>query len=107
MLLVLAACATTPAVPRTVEDDLVAHAHDVFPVDRVDDMTPAEPWRLNLYQDAGHTQVNRGRVDLDRDGSWDWKVTFAADTIYRERALGPENWAPKERWTGSSWEPAP
>ena len=53
------------------------------------DVSAGKPWKINLYQDAGHRTVSRAKVDLDRDtpdSKWDEKWTFADGVITRKRS---------------------
>ena len=60
---------------------------------------------MNLYQDDGHSSVNRAKVDLDRDDKWDEKWTFKGDTIQRKVApKDDEQYTRTLHWTGSGWE---
>lgn len=65
--------------------------------DKVKDAFPGEPWKVNLYRDHGHAQVNRLKLDLDRDEKWDEKWTFEqGDRQEVKRAVAP---ADDERYT--------
>ena len=44
--------------------------------DKAKDAVPKQPWKVNLYKDAGQPAVNRLKVDLDSDDKWDEKWTF-------------------------------
>lgn len=59
--------------------EVLSHAKDALPVDKVKDISPARSWKINLYQDAGHKTVNRAKLDVDRDDKWDEKYTFFPD----------------------------
>jgi len=43
------------------------------------DVRPDSSYKINIYQDDGHTTVNRAKVDIDRDDKWDEKWTFKDD----------------------------
>jgi hypothetical protein len=68
--------------------------------DKVKDAVSGESWKVNLYQDEGHATVNRAKVDLDRDESWDEKWTFAADGASRQVAPADDE-AYSETWLHS------
>ncbi|HBP18875.1 MAG TPA: hypothetical protein DEA08_13955 [Planctomycetes bacterium] len=70
----------------------------------------SKSWKVNLYADGGDGQVNRLKIDLDRDGKWDEKWTIEEggakvkrqvssgddDTLYdREYRLRGRKWAVK------------
>lgn len=72
---------------------------------KVKDAHSAEPWKVNLYQDAGHSSVNRAKVDLDRDEWWDEKWTFDDGGVQRQ--VSPDDDATyTETWhhTPSGWQ---
>lgn len=54
--------------------------------DKAKDVTSGRRYKVNLYQDSGFSQVNRAKVDLDRDDKWDEKWTFDGDRITRQIA---------------------
>lgn len=43
------------------------------------DAIKGRAWKVNLYQDEGHSRVNRLKIDLDRDDKWDEKWTFLTE----------------------------
>jgi|GEM_PF-4367584 len=47
------------------------------------------PVKVNLYQDDGHSTINRAKVDLDRDDKWDEKWTFEDGRISKK--VAPED----------------
>ncbi len=56
--------------------------------DKMKDAIPG-PAKVNLYQDAGFQQVNRLKVDLDRDDRWDEKWTFDRASGEVKRQIAP------------------
>lgn len=71
----------------------------------------SKSWKVNLYADAGDGQVNRLKIDIDRDDKWDEKWTIEEggakvkrqvssgddDTLYdREYRLHGRRWAVKK-----------
>jgi multidrug efflux pump subunit AcrA (membrane-fusion protein) len=68
------------------------------------DVTKGKPYKVNLYQDDGHTAMNRAKVDLDRDDKWDEKWTFDGDDISRQVApADDEDYSEAYVWSGDSW----
>ena len=70
---------------------------------KLQDIDPGGP-KINLYQDEGHSAVNRAKVDLDRDDQDDEKWTLADGTV--TRAISPQDdgtWPVKLTWDGSAW----
>ena len=70
------------------------------------DVTRGKPYKVNVYQDDGHTVANRAKVDLDRDDKWDEKWTFADGTISRKVAPNDdEDYTVEQFWQGGDWLP--
>lgn len=69
------------------------------------DVTSGRPYKVNLYQDSGHTQVNRAKVDLNRNEKWDEKWTFEPDgRITRQIApADDENYTVKRIFENGAW----
>lgn len=102
--------AADPAVAvglREVDRELLGHKGTSLPVDKVKDVSPGRSWKINLYQDAGHTSVNRAKLDLDRDDKWDEKFSFALDgSVSREVApADDEAYTRRYLLDGESWRP--
>lgn len=74
------------------------------------DVSRGKPWKINVYQDAGHSSVNRAKVDLDRDGPdsiWDEKWTFSDGGITRKRSSRDDGtYDIEEVFDGTSFVPA-
>ena len=60
---------------RRFDGDALALAEQALSSEKVKDALPG-PVKVNLYQDAGYSQVNRLKLDLDRDDKWDEKWDF-------------------------------
>jgi hypothetical protein len=72
--------------------------------EKLKDVTRGQSYKVNLYQDAGATVVDRAKVDIDRDDKWDEKWSFTGDAVQREVApaddeVYTETWT----WSGSGW----
>ena len=70
------------------------------------DVTKGQKCKINLYQDAGNSSVNRLKIDLDRDDKWDEKWTFKDDgSISRKVASkDDEQYDIEQAWSGSAWK---
>jgi len=70
------------------------------------DVSKGQRYKINVYQDAGHSTANRAKVDLDRDDKWDEKWTFEpAGGVTRKVAPGDdENYTVEQRWVDGAWE---
>jgi hypothetical protein len=72
--------------------------------DKIKDATKGRPYKVNLYQDAGKSTMNRAKVDLDRDDKWDEKWTFDGDAITRQVAPNDDdNYTETYMWDGNAW----
>lgn len=68
------------------------------------DVTKGKPFKVNVYQDEGHSTANRAKVDLDRDDKWDEKFTFDGDAVSRKVApADDEDYTQVFVWSGSEW----
>lgn len=107
--------ATRPEPTRTTSAELAARPHDAEVIawskksirgDKVKDASKGKPYKINLYKEAGHSTVNRAKVDLDRNDKWDEKYTFEAGKITLEIApADDEVYTKTYHWTGSAWLP--
>lgn len=98
-----------PAAPaadssRPWDSVLLGKAGTSLGTDKVKDATGGTPYKVNLYQDAGESTMNRAKVDYDRDEKWDEKWTFAPDGIVRQVAPNDdEQYSLKYKWSGGAW----
>ena len=106
-----------PSAPATPEAAIVADAArpwDAFLLgkvgqslggDKVKDATGRTAYKVNLYQDAGSSSMNRAKVDIDRDDKWDEKWTFKPGEITREVApADDENYTQTWLWVNGAWK---
>lgn len=69
------------------------------------DAASGQSYKVNLYQDDGHSTMNRAKVDLDRDDKWDEKWTIDGSTITRKVSPDDdERYTVEQTWSGSSWQ---
>ena len=73
--------------------------------DKKKDVTRGKPYKVNVYQDDGHSMANRAKLDLDRDDRWNEKWTFRDDgTVQRQVAPDDdEAYTVKEVWGPDGW----
>lgn len=91
---------------RSLDRQIIARITQPLSGDKVKDAVPGAA-KVNLYQDAGQTHVNRLKVDLDRDDKWDekWTIDRAAGLAIK-RQLAPsddEVYSAERRLVGESW----
>ncbi|MFT4978029.1 MAG: hypothetical protein ACI8S6_003937 [Myxococcota bacterium] len=109
----VAVAVAVAAAPETAEAIVLSWQGRALGSEKRKDIESGKPFKINLYQDSGHTTVNRAKVDLDRDDRWDEKWTFDGTTITRQVSPSDdENYSEELTWSGSAWtapgaEPAP
>ncbi len=91
---------------RSLDRQIIARITQPLSGDKVKDAIPGSA-KVNLYQDAGQTHVNRLKVDLDRDDKWDekWTIDRAAGLAI-QRQLAPnddEAYSVEWRLGGEAW----
>ena len=93
---------------RPVDQVIMEHLGRDLRMDKKKDATPGQPYKVNIYQDAGHSQPNRAKVDLDRDDKWDEKWTIDGDEITRQVAPNDDEvysqtfvWSETEGWVAN------
>ncbi len=68
------------------------------------DVSSGQPFKINVYQDAGESAANRAKIDLDRDGKWDEKWTFKGSEISRKVSTqDDDNYDKKYVWQKGAW----
>lgn len=90
---------------RPMDRELLELAKRPIAGDKVKDAFPRARHKVNLYKDAGQTQVNRAKLDLDRDEKWDEKWTFeGAGKVKRQIAPNDdEQYSLEFRLEGERW----
>jgi len=106
------AAPVAPAPAQTSESVALSYQGKNILSPKLKDVTKGKPYKINVYQDEGHTTVNRLKIDLDRDDAWDEKWTFDSDGISRQVAPNDDEvYGEPQTWTGSGWtgdvDPAP
>ena len=68
------------------------------------DVTSGQPFKVNVYQDAGSATANRAKIDLDRDDKWDEKWTFKDGQISRKvSSADDESYDQEQVWKDGAW----
>lgn len=89
---------------RDVDNELMSWIGKDLGSKKRKDAVKGNAWKINLYQDAGKTAMNRAKVDLDRDDKWDEKWTFDGKNISRKVSpADDENYSEEFDWSGSDW----
>ena len=95
---------------RPMDREILARVAEGISGDKVKDAFRGRPFKVNLYQDAGQSRVNRLKIDLDRDEKWDEKWTFTSeggrDAVKRQVAPNDdEAYTVEFRLDGENWRP--
>jgi hypothetical protein len=108
-----AALVAGSAAPPAGNFDLPARPYDTailafkgkhLDSDRIKDASKSETWKISVYQDSGQSTVNRIKVDVNRNGKWDEKITFDGDKVKLARASADdEKYDEEYRWEGGGW----
>ena len=112
-----------PATPPASETPVAAPATDPLPSERDPDRLISErigtdlgtskikdarkggAFKVNLYQDEGHSTVNRAKIDLNRNDRWDEKWTIDGREITRQVSPDDdENYTATYLWRDGKWE---
>jgi len=89
---------------RSYDQEVIAWSKRAISGDKMKDATKGKPYKVNLYQEAGHSTVNRAKVDVDRDDKFDEKYTFETTKITLQRAPNDdEQYTETYHWNGSGW----
>jgi hypothetical protein len=89
---------------RAVDRVIMQYAGKSLGSDKLKDVSKGQPFKVNLYQDAGKATMNRAKIDLDRDDKDDEKWTFDGTKITRQVApKDDENYSEKYVWNGEGW----
>jgi len=96
--------AVTASSSATPEAVVMQYAAMNLGMNKKKDVTAGKPFKINLYQDDGHSVMNRAKIDLDRDDKWDEKWTFDGGTITRKVSpADDERYTVEQTWSGSEW----
>lgn len=90
--------------PRAWDAEVLAWKDKSIPGDKEKDVSKGMSYKINVYKDAGHANVNRAKVDLDRDDKFDEKYTFESGKITLQRApQDDEQYTDTYHWTANGW----
>ena len=107
--------APAPAPVETAQSVAMSYRGKNLMGPKLKDVSKGRPYKINVYQDEGHTTANRLKIDLDRDEKWDEKWTFEDNGVLtRVVAVNDDEvYGDVQTWNGSQWrgagapEPAP
>ena len=96
----------TPTGPGMRPEDVTAleyRGRDIGS-DKLKDVSKGRSFKVNVYQDAGHTTANRVKIDLDRDDKWDEKIDFKPEGVIRQVAPNDdENYTQTYHLVDGAW----
>jgi len=89
---------------RAYDAEVIAWKDKSIASDKEKDVSKGKPYKINVYKDAGQTNVNRAKVDANRNDKWEDKYTFEPGKITLQRAPNDdEQYTETYHWTGSGW----
>jgi hypothetical protein len=89
---------------RNYDKEVIAWKDKSIASDKEKDVSKGKPYKINVYKDAGNTNVNRAKVDTNRNDKFEEKYTFEAGKITLQRApADDEKYTETYHWTGSGW----
>ena len=99
---------TSPDALRPMDREILARVAQGISGGKGKDAIKGRAWKVNLYQDEGHSRVNRLKIDLDRDEKWDEKWTFSTEAGVEKvkRQVAPnddEAYTEEYRLDGERW----
>jgi hypothetical protein len=96
--------AKTDLAAREWDREVIAWKDQTIANDKEKDVSKGKSYKINVYKDAGQTNVNRAKVDINRNDKFDEKYTFEAGKITLQRApADDEKYTETYHWTGSGW----
>lgn len=96
--------ATVDLPARDYDAEVIAWKDKSIAGDKEKDVSKGKAYKINVYKDAGQTNVNRVKVDVNRNEKFDEKYTFEPGKITLQRApADDERYTETYHWTGSGW----
>jgi len=89
---------------RNYDKEVLAWKDKSIASDKEKDVSKGKSYKINVYKDAGQTNVNRAKVDINRNDKFDEKYTFEPNKITLQRApADDEQYTETYHWTGGGW----
>jgi hypothetical protein len=89
---------------RSYDAEVIAWKDKSIASDKEKDVSKGKAYKINVYKDAGQTNVNRVKVDTNRNDKFDEKYTFEPGKITLQRApADDEQYTETYHWTGDGW----
>jgi hypothetical protein len=93
---------------RPLDREILARLAAPLPSGKVKDAFAGRPYKVSLFQEAGHTLPNRLKIDLDRDEHWDekWTLDRSGSGLKVKRQVAPaddEQYEDEYRLEGDRW----
>lgn len=102
----IATASSEVAALRPMDKALLDKVHEPLRADQQRDAFPQQAYRVNVYQEAGHTTPNRLEVDLNRNEKWDERWTIEGAAVKRQVApADDENFTREYVLENGSWVP--
>jgi hypothetical protein len=94
-----------PAGARAVDQDILNFLRQSANGDKVKDAFPGKPYKVSFYQDTPGSGWNRAKIDLNRNGKWEEKITIENGQMTKRQVAtnDDENYDVEYRWRGGQW----
>jgi hypothetical protein len=99
------AVSSEPSALTDMQREVLAASKKQFSGDKLKDVLPGRPYKVNLYKDPGESQVNRLKIDLDRDDKWDekWTLDKSGGVLRQVAPADDERYTVEYRLEGDHW----
>lgn len=97
--------ADIPTGARPVDQDILNFLTQPASGDKVKDAFPGKTYKVSFYQDTPGQGWNRAKIDLNRNGKWDEKITIENGRMTKRQIAtnDDENYDVEYRWRGGQW----
>lgn len=97
--------ADIPTGARPVDQDILNFLRQPASGDKVKDAFPGKSYKVSFYQDTPGQGWNRAKIDLNRNGKWDEKITIENGQMTKRQVAtnDDENYDVEFRWRSGQW----
>jgi hypothetical protein len=93
---------------RSFDEEILKRIATTATGDKVKDLFPGRPYKVNLYREGSSSTFDRVKIDLDRDDKWDekWSIEREGGVEVVKRKVAPnddENYSVEYRLRDGAW----
>ena len=105
-----AEAANDPGALRPMDQKILDLIAKPATTDKIKDAFPGQPWKVNIYREAGATKFNRVKIDYNRNEKWEEKWSIDTDDGQEvvKRQVAPaddEKYTEEFRLKAGKWAP--